>query len=120
MLGEYLAPCLAQQRSAGLEEALHLASGDRLFGEEEDVRATRFAAAHHHWQLQAADLLDQPGVVQWILVNVNTAPDTGVIRPDRDNSQTRLSAFEVFDPQVVSRWLAHHDGLASLLPVSPG
>ena len=82
------------------------------------MRAARLAAAHHHRELQAPDLLYETGVVQWILVNVNTAPDTGVIRPDWDNAQTRLNAFEVFDPQLVNRWLAHHDGFASLLPVS--
>jgi hypothetical protein len=84
------------------------------------VCAARLAAAHNHWELQTPDLFYEANVVQWILVNVNTAPDAGVIRPDWDNAQTRLNAFEVFDPQVVSRWLAHHDGLACLFPVSPG
>ncbi len=84
------------------------------------MRATRLAAAHNHWELKAPDLFYQANVVQWILVNVNTAPDAGVICPDRDNSQTRFNAFKVLGPQVVSRWLAHHDGLACLFPVSPG
>ena len=117
---KYLAACFTQEGGAGFEKPLHLSSGYRFFGEQKDMRATRLAAAHNHWKLQASDLFYEANVVQWILVNVNTAPDTGVICPDRDNSQTRFSAFKVLGPQVVSRWLAHHDGLAGLLPVSPG
>ena len=81
------------------------------------MRAARLAAAYNHRKVEASDLLYESGVVQWILVNVNTAPDAGVIRPDRDNSQTRFNALEVLDPQVICWGLAHDDGLARLFSV---
>ena len=57
-------------------------------------------------------------MIQRILVNVNTSPDAGVIRPDRDNSETRLNTFKVFGPKIICRGLAHNCRLTRLLTVS--
>jgi hypothetical protein len=98
LFGKDLTASFSQEGCAGLEKPLHFNSGNGFFNEKKDVRAARFAAANDHGKVEASDLLYESGVVQWILVNVNTAPDASVIRPDRDNSQTRFNALEVLDP----------------------
>ena len=120
LLGENLPAGLTQQRGTGVEKPLHLSSRDGRLNKQEHVCPAGLAAAHHHGEFKAPDLFYEAGVVQRILVNVNTAPDAGVISPDWDNSQTRFNAFQVLGPQVVSWWLAHHNGLACLFPVSSG
>ena len=56
-------------------------------------------------------------MIQWILVNINTAPDTGVIRPDRDNSKTRLNTSEMFFPEVIGGWFTYDNSFTCLFSV---
>jgi hypothetical protein len=53
-------------------------------------------------------------MVQRVLVNVNTAPDAGVIRPDWDDAEGGLDSVEVLDPEVVDGGFSDDNSLASL------
>ena len=93
LLGENLAPSFAQQGRAGLEVALHFRGRYGGLGEQEHVCATGLAAAHHHGQAEGADLLDEASMVQWVLVDVDAAPDARVVGPNGDDAQTRLDTL---------------------------
>jgi hypothetical protein len=56
-------------------------------------------------------------MIQWILVNINTAPDTGVIRPDWDNSKTWFNTREMLLPEIVGGGFADNNCLSGLLPI---
>ena len=56
-------------------------------------------------------------MIQWILVNINTAPDAGVIRPDWDNSKTWLNACEMFFPEIVGGRFADNNCFSCLFAI---
>ena len=93
LLGENLSPGLAQESGGILEIFLELARGEWRAGEEKDMGATRLAAAHDKGQVQVCNLGHQARMVQRILIDVDAAPDAGVVCADRDDAQGGLSAF---------------------------
>jgi hypothetical protein len=56
-------------------------------------------------------------MIQWILVNINTAPDAGVIRPDWDNSKTWLNTREMLLPEIVGWRFTDNNCLSGLLSI---
>ena len=62
------------------------------------MRTARFAAAHNQRQFELADLLDQAEVVERVLVNVDAAPDTGVVCTDWNDAKRGFYPFEVLGP----------------------
>ena len=57
------------------------------------MRATRLTAADDKRQLELANLLYKAFVVQWVLVNIDAAPDAGVVCTYWDNPQAGLDPF---------------------------
>ena len=114
MLRENLATRFAKQCSRTLEVLLHLRGGDRLFGKQEHMSAAGLASADDKGQLKAANLLDQPSMIQRILVNINASPNAGVVRTNRDDAKRRLHAFKMLLPEVIGGRFANDNGFSSL------
>jgi hypothetical protein len=95
LLGEHLCAAVAHRSRDLVQRCLHGFGWHPFLGEQEQVRAARFGAAHHKRQLQLADALDQPFVVQRVLVDVDTAPLAIVGLVDGDDADTRPLARQV-------------------------
>ena len=82
------------------------------------MRAARLTAADDKGQLKPTDLLYKAFMVQWVLVNVDAAPDAGVVCTNWDNAQAGLNPLQMFFPQIVCWWLTDNDTLTCLFSIA--
>ena len=87
LLGEYLAPSFTQESCCVFEIRLEVPRRRGLCREQEYMCASGLAAANDERKVQAADFLHEPFVVERVLIDVDAAPDAGVVSANGDDPQ---------------------------------
>ena len=64
------------------------------------------------------DFLNQTFVVERILIDVDAAPDAGVVCTNRDDAEGRVYALEMLYPQIIRGRLSDDRSLSCLLTIA--